>query len=317
MAKKKETETKTGTPAAVAVIDEPKLDEVPIPKELGEEYDKILEAKPEGQEKEPEPEVVPEPEPEPVPEAEPAKEEEDIPDRLVEAGRAHGYTDAKIIKLAEDRPGVLEDLARDYERIQSAAAVKKEPEKLVEKPVETGGIKPISVDTSRFDDETSQVIKTLVAEVNKDREIINKLSENVSGVGRKLSAEEARRQDEFDLRIDNVFDSVTDVPQFGKKSSLTSAQQKARLECHVIALALAQNSGGSVESLLPKAIKAYRGMYGVGESPSATLRAKLNKSKTRFTARPGGQRTQPTYATEEEKGFAAMDEAGKAMNIWK
>ena len=315
MAKKKETETKTETTKTVtAAVDEPKLDEVPIPEALGKEYDKILEVKPE--EKEPEPEVAAEPEveAEPAPEAEP--EEEDIPDRLVEAGKAHGYTDAKIIKLAEDHPDVLEDLARDYERIQSAAAVKKEPEK-PKVEAETGGLKSITVDTSRFDDETSQVIKTLVAEVNKDREIINKLSENVSGVGRKLSAEDARRQDEFDLRIDNVFDSVTDVPQFGKKSSLTSAQQKARMECHGIALALAQNSGGSVEALLPKAVKAYRGMYGVGENPSATLRAKLNKNKMRFTARPGGQKTQPSYASEEEKGFAAMDAKGKELNIWR
>ena len=305
MAKKKEAETKTETVGtATAVAEEPVITETPIPERLAKEYDEILE----GEKKE-EPEV--EPEPKEVP-TEPEEGYEDIPDYLVEAGRAHGFPDAKIIQLAEEHPEVLEALAQDYQRLQSAAAVK-EPEKPAEKPAETGELKPIQVDTSRFDDETSQVVKTLVDEVNKDRGIINKLFESVSGVSRKLSEEETKRQADFDLRIDNAFDSAKDVPQFGKKDSLTAAQQRARSACYGVAFALMQNYGGSIEENIQKTIKS---IYGSGESSSAALRAKLNKQKTKFTARPGGQKTQPTYKTEDEKGFATMDQKGKELGIW-
>lgn len=326
---KKKSETKTETPetgTATAVVEEPTVTETPIPEGLANEYDEILNRPPAGEgepkkaepepKEEPKKETEPEPKPEPEPPPEPEQEEEDIPQHLVDAGRAHGYTDAKIIKLAEDHPDVLEDLARDYERIQSAAAAKEAPKGEIKQPEESGKLKPVHVDTSRFDDETSQVVKTLVDEVNKDRELINKLSESVSGVGQKLSAEETKRQIDFDLRIDNIFDSVADVPQFGKKESLTTSQQKARDECYGIARSLSQNSGGSIEQNLSKAVKAYKGMYGVGDSSATTLRAKLNKQKTKFTARPGGQKTQPTYKTEEEKGYATMDAKGRELGIW-
>jgi len=250
-----------------------------------------------------------------------AKEDEyeDIPDHLIEAGRAHGFTDETIIGLAENQPEVLEALAGTYQNYQAAVAQREEkpqePEKKVEEAKAPEKLEHITLgDVSDFEPAAQETLKTFATTQNKLIDQLNMANEKLNTVDKQAAETQRGRQQDFDRRIDNFFDQVKDIPQFGNTASLTPAQIKARQEAYGMADVFAR-SGGTLEENLSKATKAYKGLYDTGESSETTLRRKLDKNKKRFSARPGGQKTKPKFKSEEDKVMHVMDEASREIGI--
>lgn len=237
---------------------------------------------------------------------------EDIPDNLVEAGRKRGLTDETIVSLAEDHPEVLEKLAETIPAAEPQRVEKPQEPEERKKPEQLEHIK--SDDMGELDPVAQKVVKNLVSGQNKLIDRFNVVNEQLYEFGQKASADTTQRQLDFDNRVDSFFDGIEGVPQFGQTGTLTRSQETARKQCYGMAVVL-KSSGGTFEDNLGKAVKAYKGLHGIGDKPEDTLRRKLDKNKKRFTARPGGQKTKPKYKNEDEKVMQAMTEKGREMGL--
>jgi hypothetical protein len=229
-------------------------------------------------------------------------EEEDIPEHLVEAGRREGWSDEKIIQYAENDPDVLERLAQLHEQIQ-AASVQREPEKqeLEQKEPEKKRMEKLSlegINLEEVDEGVKGILQKLVERDNSRTDEFNAISDKMEGYEQQTVSLAEQRQREYDSRVDGFFDGLEDFPDVGKTVNLSDINVSARLEIHEIAKALSKG-GGTLEQCLDKAVKAYKGMYG-REAAEQTLRRKLDKSKKKFTPRPGGQKTSKKFTTEKE-----------------
>jgi len=257
--------------------------------------------------------------------SEPAGDEdeyEEIPDDLVEAARAYGFTDQEIVRLAEDSPKTLEALAEAHKNYITAVkakqvppSVKTEAEKASPQEQKKEKLEYLEVgNLEDFDEGAQQVIKSLVKSHNKLIDQLNKVNEQVSSVDEKTKTFEAAQQQQFETYIDGLFDAIDDVPQIGKSSSLTPQQDKTRQEIYNTAVMFQRISGGTIEDNLIKAVKAFKGIYAPKNVESDVIK-KLNANKKRFTARPRRPKATKQYASEEERVLSVMDEVGQKLGI--
>lgn len=261
-----------------------------------------------------------EPEKEEKPEAEADEgEEEDIPEDLVLAGRTAGLSDKKIIELAENHPEVLEVLAEQRKQILAASVQSEpEPEPKVKEPEKPERLGKLSLSDLKLgedvDESTKSALQKIVERTNVIVDKHNAQSEELAGIRQQNLTAAEKQQIDYDNRVDGFFDSVEDCP-VGKSKTLTEAQLNARLEIHEIAKALSRG-GGTLEQCLEKAVKAYNGMYGSSESDAETnLRRKLNKTKKKFSPRPGGQKTAKKFRNEQEEVMDAFDSKAQELGI--
>lgn len=249
--------------------------------------------------------------------AEAEGEYEDIPERLVAAGRRRGYSDEKIVGLAETWPEVLDTLANADDEVQQTRTQTRAQEPVSEpEPEVIEEIEPIKVaDLGELEvgPKAEQLIKQLVASHNVLADRLNQQSTRMSQVDSVATSLKSQRQADFDTNIDVYFDKIEDLPAVGKNETLMPEQLKARKTIYGMAAVLRTADGGTLQSALGKAIKAYKGMYT--DAAVNALRSKVNKTKKRFTARPGGQKTKPKFKSEEEKALAAIDEKFREFGL--
>ena len=242
---------------------------------------------------------------------------EDIPERLVLAGRSAGFTDDKIIKLAEDSPEVLEAMANFRDQLV-AKTTPQELVKSVVKPPEPEKIEPVKADLSSIEDEpTRKLVETLLAGQNQLIDKFNKTSVELGDLRSKGDTAEQRQQADFNLFVDKVFDEESkNYAHLGNSDALTPESKAVRSEVFEMALVFNRTRNKPIEQSLRDAVKAYNGLYGSTEAKAEeVLRQKLNAQKKRLTARPGGKRTERQYKNADEKAMEAMVEKGREIGL--
>lgn len=234
---------------------------------------------------------------------------EEIPETLVAAGKGAGLSDDDISNLAENYPKVLEALA------ERQVAARPEPEPELEEPEPEEEPEPpidhVQVDIPEgVDPATKAILEQMAANQNLLIDQLNAANSKMSFFEEETAQSRALRLQEQDNQIDEFFDSQKDIcPALGENKTLNESQLAVRQEIFGLANAIA---GDTMEERLGKAVKAYNGMNGLAEK---NISRKLNKQKQRFSPRPGGKKTNPTYKNDDDKAFAAMDEAIKELGL--
>lgn len=263
-----------------------------------------------------------EPDPEPDEDGEPEGSEqyEDIPDDLVAAGRQAGFSDEEIIDLDATNPAVLTALAKAYGQAKGPPAAEKaapaEPapkaDTAPEKKAEELALK---LDLAGLNDDESRIAGPVQDVVNKLIQQVAELKGELDKTKVTVDAGEQSRQAEGNRQIDVFFDNVAkEVPELGTSGKLTEKETDARIYAWRIANAIVKDSDGKVtmNEALQVGVNALRGQVSEVKL-KARLASDLNKSKSRFTARPRGSRSRPgdTKQTEEQRGIAAI---GKVLD---
>lgn len=259
-------------------------------------------------------------------EAEADEDTEDyIPDHLVEAGRAAGIADNKIVWYAENDPTVLEALANYREQILSASTPKdKVEQEVVEKeelsePEKLGHVSMDEMDLTDMDENTRKLFKTFADNQNLLVDKLNNANTELHGIKKNELLSQQKTQNDFINRIDSFFDG-TNFGDVGKTFALTPKQVAIRKEIYNIAAVLQKANGGTLESNLEKGIKAYNGIYKNQDENAEVdaenkLRRKLNKQKTKFSPRPGGQKKARKFKNDDERAMKTMEEKAAELGI--
>lgn len=263
-------------------------------------------------------------------------EYEDVEPRLVAAGRRRGWSDEKIIKLAEDDPDVLESVADLYDTIDRSNFAKTQVTKPSQEQVQVQD----EIAKLQFTALDDNVIKQLREKhgneaVDAALEIIKPLSENLKTVGETVNkisgtmTQQQRNAHESVLQakcehINQTCDTVSkDYPVFGVFRNLpkdaygnvdvNSKPFKARSELFDIALAF-ESRGMDFEKAVSNALDWYKGKYGENKIKQEVVR-KLNDRKKKFTARPTKKHTKKQYASNEDLAEGTMSDIYNNVGI--
>ena len=293
----------------------------PLPggrKQVDEAYKDITEEPEKEKVEEPkveEAEEAEEVEPSEEPSGEKKEEEyEEIPLEQVEAARKRGYSDAQIEKIAEDYPELLTALARAD--TQAEALIRRDVPSLevplAKEPEKPKKLARVEIDTSLMDEGTGKVVNGLVANINAQNELINDLNEKLGMQGQRLDGHEKLRQVEWDSYVNSLFDGVESFPQIGKSPNISNSGLALRKKVYAVALDFQRTDGGNFESSLNEAVRVFKARYGNTEKE---LAQKLEKTKKRITARPGGQKAAPKFKSSDEKVMSALEESGRKIGL--
>jgi len=245
---------------------------------------------------------------------------EPIPDHLVEAGRLSGLSDDEIVKLAENQPGVLEKMAKNFAEVRNLPrpnAGEKGDKKAVEAANKEDALPSLDleIDEDELDEngiKMAKYLKTVVPSLTKKIEALEaKLQtheKDIGGVKEVAQAEAIRR-------IDSYFDQrAEDLPALGNVKSLTESQKQARIAVHRTAVMLQRGSDGQIEDeqALSMAIAMVRGQISDSKN-KAKIISDLSSRKQRFMARPShGKKplidNQRGKSSEEERVLDVIEE---------
>jgi hypothetical protein len=244
---------------------------------------------------------------------------EPIPDHLVEAGRLSGLSDDEIVKLAENQPGVLEKMAKNFAEVRnlsrSDVGEKVEKKKAEADKEEDLPNLDLEIDEDELDEngiKMAKYLKTVVPSLTKKIKALEaKLQtheKDIGGVKEVAQAEAIRR-------IDSYFDQrAEDLPALGNVKSLTESQKQARIAVHSTAVMLQRGSDGQIkdEQALSMAIAMVRGQISDSKN-KAKIISDLSSRKQRFMARPShGKKplidNQRGKSSEEERVLDVIEE---------
>lgn len=239
-------------------------------------------------------------------------DEEEIDKRLVIAARARGFSDKRIVELAENSPDVLEAIAELYDATKAFPALRKqetdESKTKAEEPKKPE-LKRIKLDTDLLDvdDGTRQALTQIEKNYNSLVETVEKLNSQLGNQDENISSLKTQQQQQYFKQVDDYFDAMSkDFPEVGISSKLNSEQTDFRIAVHNEAAALAAAGLYSMPEALDFALKAR-----TSDSAKERLSDNLKRRKKEITNRPSHRReTTKKYNSEEER---AMDVIGKKM----
>lgn len=247
---------------------------------------------------------------------------EDIPDNLIAAGREYGFDDEEIVDLAENNPRYLEKLARAYEDVQTAKAQRVQPKQefvQTEAEPEEKVIPKLDYlnvgDLSELDSSTRSFIEKLVASDKQKTDMINQAMEQINSLDEYRLSAEQREEIDFSRRLDNYFDKVDGCPELGNSANLNQSQRVLRQRLYGFAAIMQETGHESLEDALGNAVAMHRGLNNSEDRAEANVIKKINKTKKKFSPRPGGQKTTKKYKDDEEKVLDRMTEVGREMGL--
>ena len=265
-------------------------------------------------------------------------EKEEIDSRLVAAGRRRGWSDEKIVSLAESTPGVLEDLAdlmdaldksnapkSDFEKNQNKEVEKEKPEPQVSK-IDKFELneKAIGELKEKYGNEAVEgmidnLLRPLTGRLNDTVEQLNSLR------GTLQEKEEAQTQDEqisvFE-NVNEVFDKKSeDFPELGKYSDMSvrgeldknSKAYQTRSQLYDVTM-MFYNNGHSLSDSIDSAFRWYKG-EGAEKVMQKKVVKDLKDRTKKFSPKPSHKKVQKTYKTPEDEGVSIVDEAKKKAGI--
>ena len=236
---------------------------------------------------------------------------EEIPDRLVQAGRMANLSDEAIVELSESRPEALEALARAQEA--AMAASKKTHQDTHEAHEDTNqnasqkaAFEPLKLELSEEDEDEMgsravKLIKTLADQVNKLGSQVNEQNAGLSNVQQHTQSERIRQ-------IDSFFDKLSDeIPDLGKTGSLTQRQKQNRVFAFKSARNAMESYGiASDEEALAIGAKALKGQTTDAQVKERIIKD-LDKNKKRFTSRGFSRKRPDKKMSVEQRAMAAIN----------
>lgn len=241
-----------------------------------------------------------------------ADEYEDIPDEQVDIARQLGYSDEDIVQLAERSPQVLENMVKRFEAKSRDAAPEevrsqggKEPDVTPKEKVESP--KPFELDgLDKLPAEMQEVLSPLVDRIRSQDAELNEIKGHNESQAQEKAAEHNRK-------IDTFFDGVAqDLPDVGNSDRLTEAQATNRQEIYGMAAVLQQFRGMNEEAALHEASYMWAlskyDVEGLEKQAEEKVREGLNKSKKRFSPRPGGQKQTKKFKNADEAALHTLKE---------
>lgn len=253
-------------------------------------------------------------------EDEDSDEFEEIPQRLIDAGKRRGYSDEKIVQLAEQNPEVLEDLAELQELLSDTGddipevkASQEQSEKEPEKPKDVEKIR-IETDLLEAGEDVKNVIKKLEKGYNSMVDRVNELQSTQAQQNESLSSFSQQQADEYVRRVDSFFDQAAkDYPQLGETKNLSLENKEFRQKVHDDAVALAQN-GRKFGEALEFVLNAHK-----GQESEKTVKKKiandLERRQKKFSARPSHRKTPAKPQSAQDSALKAIEEIQK-KNGW-
>jgi hypothetical protein len=239
-----------------------------------------------------------------------ADEYEEIPDRLIQAGREANLSDDAIVELAESRPEALEALARAQEAAAAVRQTQTRPdtaqEDVPQKPQTGAAFEPLKLELSEDDEEEMgsravKLIKTLADQVNRLGSQVNEHNANLSSVQQQTQSERIRQ-------IDSFFDTLSDdIPDLGKTGSLTQRQKQNR----IFAFKSARNAMEAYgiqndEEALAIGAKALKGQTTEAQVKERLIKD-LDRNKKRFTSRGFSRKRSDKRKSVEERAMDAIN----------
>ena len=247
-------------------------------------------------------------------------ETEPIPQDQINIARRRGWSDEKIVKIAEENPEILEDMVAlaGQQTIQPQVETKVEPAPIEKQ--EAKGVDKVELDAEALkkmkdsygDEVVDSVILPLMGGLNNTIDQLNSLRGTVSGVEQTNQATQAKKN--FD-EANTVFDGLTETfTVFGKTDELprtangsfdvNSSAVQARGEVFKVASAFAA-SGMSWTDSLKNSVRWYKGEHAEKSLERKIVKG-LNSRKKKFSPRPTSKKTKQTFVSREEEGEALV-----------
>jgi hypothetical protein len=260
------------------------------------------------------------------PEAE-VEEGEEIDPRLVRAARKRGYSDERIVELAETSPEILEDIAKLVESVESTGNVIA-PQPQVEQPQKQEEVAKELIDNEAlkelreaFGDEAANIIAGL-------GNTITSLSSEVKAL--RGESEESTQQREYDHMVrkyntaNTHFDEASkEFPELGTSDKLArlpdgeldkrTSEFQTRAQIFRVA-ELFETQGMSFDAAMKEAMIHYKGKGGEKALKRKVVKD-LNKAKKKFSPRPTNKHHQKKYASEEDKAHDTMQDIYTKLGI--
>lgn len=235
---------------------------------------------------------------------------EEIPDRLVQAGRQANLADDVIVELSETHPETLEALARAQEAAAARTQQTNQRQTTQEDKAPAAdrgtGFKPIELDLSDEDEDEMgpravKLIKTLADQVNKLGGQVNEHNNSLNSVQQQSQSERIRQ-------IDSYFDTLADdIPDLGKTGSLTERQKQNRIFAFKTARNAMESYGiSNDEEALAMGAKALKGQKTEAQVKQRLIQD-LDKNKKRFTARGHSRQRPDKKMSVEQRAMAAIN----------
>jgi len=260
-------------------------------------------------------------------EAEADEEQEQIDPRLVAAARRRGWSDEKIVRIAETDETILEDMANLMDDLtgretpaEPTEKAEKEPEKISKVNIDDE-LEKLSEEYG--DDVVTKVIRPLTEKLNANTDVLNEMK----GVIDELSQGRKVETDAENVRIANkIFDEEAETyPAFGQTKDLPrtangqydtrSSAYKEREAVFDTAVMFMAAKGMSFNSAMREALTWYAGKSKSANVESSLIK-KLNARKKKFSPRPTRRKGEhKVYASKDEEKRAVIAEAKKKAGI--
>ena len=249
-----------------------------------------------------------------------SKEEVDIPVEQVDIARKMGFTDEQIVDFAENHPTILTNMVDNFNKKERITEAKPEVvEPIVKRESkEVPLVEHVKVDTADMDSDMAKVVDVMLTAHNSLIDKHNDLLKKSGRIDEITKILESNEVNSFNVRVDTAFDSLAEhLPEVGLSSDLTPDNSNLRLEIFALANALSKTRGITLEKGIDEAAYMWKtSQLDVDElekKATTTLKRKLNKNKTRMTARPGGKKTVKRVSPREDAEQTLKDGMDKLM----
>lgn len=239
-------------------------------------------------------------------------EGEGIPDAFTEAALKNGWTESDITEFAsEHSDDELVEMIPYLAAEEKPESEKKAQETASKKEQETGKESEAKKDESEAIKELRKEIDGLKKGREKD-DVVRKAQEQVA-----LMETVDKAFDEADEKV-GIFGKSKELPRFPagpKKGQLipTSPAFKARSEVWDIATTFVE-AGNSPKEAMTKALTWYKGEH-LDKEVERKYIEKLKRSEKKLSAKRQGKETQKTYANEEDRGAAVVNELARKAGV--
>jgi hypothetical protein len=254
---------------------------------------------------------------------------EEIDSRLVSAARRFGWSDDKIIKVAEEDETILEDLASlvEYtlEKNKLQEPQKEVPEDKSEKVEALDKFELSSEELDKLKDSLGEDGTNLVTNLSQRlNTAIDRLNEIHGDVG-SVKRAELNREESAKLELANTaFDKASETfPILGKISELprlpdgqydrSNPAFQARAELFAVAEQFTK-LGKSYNQALDEAINWFAGKTGSKQVEDKVVKS-LNARKKQFTAKPTHKKTERQFGSKNEEVENTMSEIFDNLGI--
>lgn len=253
------------------------------------------------------------------------EETEPIPQEQINIARRLGWSDERIVEVAENNPEILEDMATLAGRQIQQPQVQTEKPAAKKEQVEVKGLEKVTLDEAALtkmketygDDVVNEVILPLTKSLNLVIDQSNTLRGSVDGVERANSdAGLIREYKEANTAFDElgktfeVFGKTKELPVLPNGlPNPESAAVQTRSQVYDVAQAF-KASGMNWTKALQNAERWYKGEHAE-KSLERKIIKDLNSRKKKFSPRPTSKKTKEVHVSREDEGVALVRKAYK------